>query len=185
MSVQNSEHGISMLPPFYSEKIRKRDTYRSLSLRSIHECRADGCREDNIAKPLLFKNSRSGLCSIECTVDIHVHNFLELFGGIFLGRMFRANSGIGHDDIQSSKVLDYLINGCRNFFQYGNIGLVGVNLCSIFRGELFRCFWSSCSCAIENGSLGDGIRFSFNMKKRKKCVAHNLAPASAYAVATV
>lgn len=184
-SVQNLQiWNNNILASIYAQE-KKRGTYRSLSLGRVHECRADRCREDHITEPLLFKYSCSGLCSIECTVDIDVHNLLELFGSVLPGRMLGANAGVGHDHIQFSKVLHYLINGCRDFFRNGDIGLVSVSLCLIFRSKLFRCLWSSCSCMIENGNLGEGLRTFLQCETEKNCVAHTLAPASAYAVATV
>lgn len=132
-------------------------TYRSLSLGSIHEYRADRRREHHIAETLSFKDPCSSLSSIECTTDIDVHNLLELLRSVFLSRMLGTNARIRHYHVQLSKIPDDLINSCRDFPRNGDIGLVSANLCLIFRSEPFCCLGSSCGCAIENSNLDERL----------------------------
>ena len=92
------------------------DTYRGLTLRCIHKCCADGCRENHVSESLLLENSRSGLRSVECSVDVDVHDLLEFLRGVLLGGMLGANAGVGQNHIQSAKVLSDLINRFGDFF---------------------------------------------------------------------
>lgn len=91
-------------------------TYRGLTLRCIHKCCADGCCENNVSESLLLENSRSSLRSVECSVDVDVHDLLELLRGILFGGMLGANAGVGQNNVQSAEVLSDLINRFGDFF---------------------------------------------------------------------
>jgi hypothetical protein len=131
-------------------------TYRGLTLGCIHECRADRCRENHISEALLLENSRSGLCGIKCSIDIDVHDFLEFLGCIVFGRMLGANSSVGKNNIQPSKVLHDLIYRRRYFLGGSDIGFVSAGFSLIIRRKFFCSFWCGCSRAIKKSNLENG-----------------------------
>ena len=88
----------------------EQNTYRRLSLRSIHEQRTDRDREDHVPKSLSPKNLGRSLRGVESSVDIDVHDFLEFRRTIFLACVLGANSSIGNDYIQLSEILRDLVN---------------------------------------------------------------------------
>lgn len=159
-------------------------TYRSLSLRRIHQSRANRSREDDISELLFLKNLRSRLCSVKCTIDIDIHDLLELLRSVLFSSMLGAYSSIGHKNIQLSEILHDLINGSRNFLWNGDIGLVSASFCLIFRSNLFCCSRSCIRRAVEDSDLYCDWLF-LPRQVESNFAFHTLAPASAYAVATV
>lgn len=131
-------------------------TYRGLTLGCIHKCCADRCRENYISETLLLECSRSSLCCVECSVNIDVHDFLELLGCIVLSCMLGANSIVGKNNIQSSKVLHDLIYRRRYFFGGGNIGFVSASFSLILSRKFFCSYWCRCGRAIKKSNLQGG-----------------------------
>lgn len=75
-----------------------------------------------------FKDLASSLGSVHRAVKVDAHDIAPLVIGILESWNLRCNASIGNTHIQFSKVFGDLIDGVRDLFLIGDVGLVGENL---------------------------------------------------------
>lgn len=74
-------------------------TYSNLFLWNIHQCCADGGREDDISVTLLLEYLRSRLSSIKSSIEINFHDITPVFSSVILGGDIRSDSRVDYDDV--------------------------------------------------------------------------------------